>query len=123
MNCSNCQTTNPAEAKFCMKCGSALEARCPSCGSELPAEALFCFKCGASLAEPEGAPDVKPAQASIEQYIPTELMAKLESARASGGMQGERRVVSILFCDVEGSTAAAEKAGPRGVGRDYERCV
>ena len=112
MNCSNCQTTNPAEAKFCMKCGSALEARCPSCGSELPAEALFCFKCGASLAEPEGAPDVKPAQASIEQYIPAELMAKLESARASGGMQGERRVVSILFCDVEGSTAAAEKLDP-----------
>ena len=48
----------------------------------------------------------------MQQYIPQELLAKLETARASGGIQGERRIVTMLFCDVQGSTAAAEKLDP-----------
>ena len=52
------------------------------------------------------------AQDRIQQYVPAELLAKLESARASGGMQGERRVVTMLFCDVQGSTAAAGNLDP-----------
>ncbi|PZC48906.1 MAG: putative ATPase/Adenylate cyclase, class 3 [Chloroflexi bacterium] len=47
----------------------------------------------------------------MEQYIPKELLAKLESARSSG-MGGERRVVTMLFCDVKGSTAAAQQLDP-----------
>ncbi|MEE8466015.1 MAG: adenylate/guanylate cyclase domain-containing protein [Dehalococcoidia bacterium] len=49
---------------------------------------------------------------TLEQYIPKELLAKLESVRASGGQLGERRIVTMLFCDVTGSTAAAEKLDP-----------
>ena len=49
----------------------------------------------------------------MEQYIPKELLAKLESASAGGsGVSGERRVVTMLFCDVTGSTAAAEQLDP-----------
>jgi class 3 adenylate cyclase/tetratricopeptide (TPR) repeat protein len=48
----------------------------------------------------------------LEQYVPKELMKKLESARASGDMVGERRVVTMLFCDVKGSTHAAEQLDP-----------
>ncbi|MGB3715893.1 MAG: adenylate/guanylate cyclase domain-containing protein [Candidatus Promineifilaceae bacterium] len=48
----------------------------------------------------------------LEQFVPNELMAKLEAARTSGTMVGERRVVTILFCDVKGSTEAAEKLDP-----------
>jgi predicted ATPase/class 3 adenylate cyclase len=40
------------------------------------------------------------------------LLSKIISARASGGMVGERRVVTLLFCDVKGSTAAAEQLDP-----------
>ena len=69
MNCSSCQTSNPAEASFCMKCGASLVTTCPQCVTELPSEAQFCFKCGNQLAEPD-------------------------AARASGGMQGERRIVT-----------------------------
>jgi len=39
-------------------------------------------------------------------------MRKLEAARDTGGMVGERRVVTMLFCDVKGSTAAAEQLDP-----------
>jgi len=52
------------------------------------------------------------ARAQLEQYIPRELLEKLESARSSSGIQGERRVVTMLFCDVTGSTAAAEQLNP-----------
>lgn len=39
-------------------------------------------------------------------------MQKLEAARDKGGMVGERRVVTMLFCDLKGSTAAAEGLDP-----------
>ncbi len=52
------------------------------------------------------------AQSPLQKYIPKELMAKLETARASGTMAGERRIVTMLFCDVKGSTAAAEQLDP-----------
>ncbi len=52
------------------------------------------------------------AERGLQQYIPSELLDKLDAARAAGGMVGERRIVSILFCDVKGSTAAAETLDP-----------
>ncbi|HEY3474597.1 MAG TPA: adenylate/guanylate cyclase domain-containing protein, partial [Anaerolineales bacterium] len=39
-------------------------------------------------------------------------MKKLQAAREKGGMVGERRVVTMLFCDLKGSTAAAEGLDP-----------
>ena len=107
MNCGKCQTSNPEGAKFCMSCGSALAASCPECGTELPSEARFCLNCGHQLGQSSEAAS---ARAQLEQYIPRELLEKLESARSSGGIQGERRVVTMLFCDVTGS--AAEQLDP-----------
>ena len=108
MNCASCQTQNSDDAKFCMQCGAALVSRCPECGAQLATDARFCSSCGHQLsaAEPES------ADARLHQYIPRELLAKLESARTAGGLQGERRIVTMLFCDVQGSTAAAEKLDP-----------
>ena len=91
-----------------MSCGNPLIALCPECGAESPGQARFCMNCGHQLAQPES----DPSQARLEQYIPKELLAKLEAARTTGGIQGERRVVTMLFCDVTGSTAAAEKLDP-----------
>ncbi|MDA0799710.1 MAG: zinc-ribbon domain-containing protein [Chloroflexi bacterium] len=111
MNCPKCATTNPDGAKFCMSCGSAMAQGCTNCAAELPTGSQFCFVCGQKVGAPVEEP--KPAEtARIEQYIPAELLAKLESARTGGGMQGERRVVTMLFCDVKGSTATAEKLDP-----------
>ena len=108
MNCPLCNGENPEGARFCMACGNAMFASCPECGTELPAQARFCFSCGHQIGE--AAPD--PARARLEQYIPKELLTKLEASRSSGGTQGDRRVVTMLFCDVTGSTAAAEKLDP-----------
>ena len=48
----------------------------------------------------------------LRQYITEEMRGKLEAARDSGDMVGERRVVTMMFCDVKGSTAAAEQLDP-----------
>lgn len=52
------------------------------------------------------------SQFNLDRYLPQELVTKLEWARTRNEMMGERRVVTMLFCDVKGSTAAAEKVDP-----------
>jgi class 3 adenylate cyclase len=47
-----------------------------------------------------------------DSYLPPELASKLEASRTDRGMQGERRIITMLFCDVKGSTAAAEQLDP-----------
>lgn len=108
MICPSCETPNPDSAKFCMNCGTLLVRRCPNCDTEAPEEAKFCLECGHDLSEPAGPESTDP----LRRYVPPELMKKLESARERGGMHGERRNVTILFCDVKGSTAAAEQLDP-----------
>jgi class 3 adenylate cyclase/tetratricopeptide (TPR) repeat protein len=51
-------------------------------------------------------------QFKSDRYLPQELVSKLESARGRNEIVGERRIVTMLFCDVKGSTAAAEKVDP-----------
>src|SRR6266496_1544269 len=89
MNCPHCQALNPDQAKFCMNCGGRL----------IPLSAIEGGK-------PKG------SDFNLDRYLPQELMTKLESARARNSMMGERRVITMLFCDVKGSTAAAEKVDP-----------
>ena len=111
--CINCRNENPDGAKFCMSCGTALANRCPECNTELPQEARFCLNCGHQLAQSEAAHSATEAvQANLERNIPPELLNKLQAAKAGGKSDGERRIVTMLFCDVSGSTAAAEKLDP-----------
>jgi predicted ATPase/class 3 adenylate cyclase len=46
------------------------------------------------------------------RYVPEELQKKLAAAQASGEMVGERRIVTMLFCDVAESTAVAQQLDP-----------
>lgn len=69
------------------------------------------MNCGARLAVAEANAGEKP-QFSLDRYLPQELVSKLEAARSRNSMVGERRVITMLFCDVKGSTTAAEKVDP-----------
>ena len=116
MICPNCQTDNRDTAKFCDNCGTPLQVNCPNCDTVNRPGAKFCDNCGHSLnlsAKPAGRqPTTRPQPAVIDQLIPRDFAAKLEAARHSGTMEGERRVVTMLFCDVVGSTAASEQLDP-----------
>jgi len=107
MICSYCQTDNPIEAKFCMNCGKSLVLTCSQCGKGNPPQAKYCINCGQPLFN-----SVEPIVDPIQRYIPKEYAEKLEQARKFQTMKGERRIVTILFCDVKGSTAMAEKLDP-----------
>jgi class 3 adenylate cyclase/tetratricopeptide (TPR) repeat protein len=113
MECPNCQHKNRAAAKFCENCGHVLQIICPNCGRSNRPGAKFCDNCGHNLNGGEKTPvEALPARSPISRFIPKELASKLESARADHAMEGERRVVTILFCDVKGSTQAAEQLDP-----------
>lgn len=38
-----------AKGKFCMECGQPLIRRCPTCGAEVPENGKFCLECGTKL--------------------------------------------------------------------------
>lgn len=51
VRCPNCNTLNPAGAKFCNNCGTKLDGKktCPNCKAENAADAKFCNNCGTKL--------------------------------------------------------------------------
>ena len=106
MRCNNCGHHNTDDANFCARCGTSLTRACGVCGSAAPSDASFCTNCGTGLTQPESADN------ELTRYVPHELLAKLESARAGRAMAGERRTVTMLFADITGSTAAAEQLDP-----------
>lgn len=125
MKCWNCGAENPEGAKFCHNCGQPQQHKCPNCGTVNPASNKFCFNCGHNLqagapapaaAPAPSAPAARPAPATrdalVEKYMTKEVAAKLEAARSSRTVEGERRIVTILFCDVKGSTSMAEQLDP-----------
>ena len=77
---------------------------CPACGTANPDGSRFCNACGSRLDDAAGG--------ELDPFLPRELLAKLEAARAGRAMEGERRIVTMLFCDVKGSTAMAETMDP-----------
>lgn len=114
MNCPSCQHHNPDDAKFCMNCGNPLATSCPNCGQQVPAGSRFCLHCGHSLIDDQGgrSAPVSSAGAKLQESLPRGLRVKLEDARRSGGLRGERKMVTALFSDIVGSTAMAEKMDP-----------
>ncbi len=113
MICPNCQAANPDGARFCNNCGQRLPEGCPNCGQANPQGAKFCNNCGYRLgaAPPPAGHAAAPAN-PLDRYLPPEMRARLEAVRSSRAGAGERRIVTILFCDVQGSTAAAGRLDP-----------
>ena len=89
--CASCGAENASGARFCSTCGAALQQACPACGFEQAATATFCSNCGVALRD-----DARRA------------------GEASDDRQ-ERRVVTVLFADLAGSTALGERLDPEDV--------
>jgi class 3 adenylate cyclase/predicted ATPase len=93
MRCPSCDHQNRAERRFCARCGAALGHVCAACGAANEAEDKFCGGCGVAL--PNGA---APARASV--VVPRDRGA---------GPPGERRQLTVLFCDMVGSTPLSQR--------------
>jgi class 3 adenylate cyclase/tetratricopeptide (TPR) repeat protein len=85
--CVRCGRQNLASLRFCSNCGNQLGPACPKCGFENPAESKFCGGCGARL-----------------QHVQTE------------DAPGERRQLTVLFCDIVGATVLSQLLDPEDLG-------
>jgi class 3 adenylate cyclase len=92
MSCPSCGHENPAGARFCVQCATALATRYAACGGETPPGARFCPGCAAPLAS-SGTP---PPDATHGQTLAT----------------GERRQLTVLFSDLVGSTELSTQLDP-----------
>jgi len=106
MRCPYCDKDNPAQARFCLQCGSRLALVCQKCGAELPLDARFCSACGAPVDTP---PPDRLAEA-LKRLAPKEYVERLLASR--GHVAPEHRNVTILFCDIRGSSAIASQLDP-----------
>src|SRR5215467_6406950 len=100
--CRQCGASVEAGHRFCGDCGAPVGG-CPSCGEPITPGKKFCYSCGyplnATLPAPAAArPGVTAASAGI-----------------AAGPVAERRVCSVLFCDVVGFTPLSEARDPEAV--------
>ncbi len=96
MRCPRCDAENPAGMKFCGQCAASLASLCPSCGTANPSGNKFCGQCAAPLSQA-----AEPRFGSPESYTPKHLAEKILISR--GGLEGERKQVTVLFADLKGS--------------------
>src|SRR5262245_20347005 len=126
MPCPQCNHINPSGTKFCGECGTRLQSLCPACQAANPPTNKFCSECGQRLAggAPTPAPATPPAPAeapvattarfaSPEAYTPRHLAEKILTSK--GAIEGERKIVTVMFSDVSGFTAISEKLDPEDV--------
>src|SRR5262245_27864040 len=104
MACQSCGHENRAANRFCEECGATLARRCGSCGGDVPPAAKFCGTCGASLVEP------------------VEFVARRADGSGHGadGLEA-RKVVTVVFADLIGSTALHERLDAESVRRFMDR--
>ncbi|HEV3348424.1 MAG TPA: zinc-ribbon domain-containing protein, partial [Methylomirabilota bacterium] len=98
MNCPRCHAENRPDRRFCGGCGFPFASRCPACGFANEAAERFCGGCGAALA---AAPAGEPRFGPPEAYTPKHLAARILDSKAA--LEGERKLVTVLFADLQSS--------------------
>src|SRR5262249_9184729 len=107
MRCPSCTAENAATRRFCAQCGAALPVACANCGFTNEPSAKFCGGCGKPIETVSGAFPITPSP----------------ERRVEGA---ERRQLTVMFCDLVGSTALSARLDPedlRAVIGAYHRCV
>ena len=87
MICVRCGRENAVSLRFCGNCGTQLGPACPICGFENPPGFKFCGGCG----------------------------VRLQDVRADDA-RGERRQLTVLFCDIVGATVLSQLLDPEDLG-------
>src|SRR5215470_6074296 len=92
MRCSKCGSENPVGNRFCSDCGAALANRCAKCGADSSPGKRFCGACGTALSDPAA--------------------TGVHTGSSATSAPGERRHLTVLFCDLVGSTEIAAQLDP-----------
>jgi class 3 adenylate cyclase/predicted ATPase len=94
MRCPSCMAENAATRRFCAECGKPLPSPCPACGFENEPSARFCGGCG----KPTG-----------DAPLPAPI---IEAPPPSRTDTAERRQLTVMFCDLVGSTELSSRVDP-----------
>ena len=106
MICGRCGGENDSGRLFCSACGEALLHSCARCSFVNKPLDHFCGGCGAPLASP-------PSGGGPDAYTPKHLAERVLTTRSA--LEGERKRVTVLFCDIVESYRLAEQLGPEGM--------
>jgi len=124
MQCRQCRGENPAEAKFCLHCGTPQALRCARCGQDLPAEARFCLACGEAVGPPAArrtetpsasgsapsltaAPRPRPTPAASARPLPETLGAGRYQVKGFLGEGARKRVYLARDTSLDSDVAVA----------------
>lgn len=118
VKCPECAFENRDGAKFCLECGKKLESKCPSCGKNLPPTAKFCDECGHNITDDAEIEVINYARP--QSYTPKHLADKILTSRSS--IEGERKLVTVLFADIANFTSISEKLDPEEVHQIMDGC-
>ncbi|OPX97531.1 MAG: Adenylate cyclase 2 [Syntrophorhabdus sp. PtaB.Bin006] len=111
VKCVQCGAENRDQARFCHSCGAPLGRRCKQCGNESLPSARFCDACGYSLVEKSAGDEIGFGFPS--SYTPKSLADKILTNRTS--IEGERKLVSVVFVDVADYTSICEQLDPEDI--------
>ncbi len=99
IECLNCDTANRAGRRFCSSCGTALPVACVSCGFSNEPDDAFCGGCGVAIVQSNSAP------------VPARRQSPVDPAKPYA-FEGDRRQLTVMFCDLVGSTVISEQLDP-----------
>jgi class 3 adenylate cyclase/tetratricopeptide (TPR) repeat protein len=113
MRCVTCGVELIEGKKFCHACGAPVGMRCRGCAAPLESSFRFCPDCGLKVeideheAPPPAAADplaralARRTAAPGQEVVPTPSL-----------IEGERKQVTVFFCDLVGSVSIAERLDP-----------
>ena len=102
MDCVSCGAANAGGKRYCGDCGAQLPIACSACGEFNPPGKRYCSDCGNPLRE-------------VLPHAPEPV------ARLSLRPLAERRYLTVMFCDLVGSTRMAGRLDPGGPSRRNDR--
>lgn len=106
MNCASCNFQCPDGMKFCGQCGASVQIICSNCQFDNPTGFSYCGNCGTQLS-------------TKSEHSPLQKLPLQETHH----VEAEHRHLTVMFCDLVGSTALSSKLDPeelREVIREYQ---
>jgi class 3 adenylate cyclase/predicted ATPase/ribosomal protein L40E len=123
MECVQCGADNPERAKFCIACATPFSRGCAQCGTHNPPQAKFCAECGAGLdASSMFHVSRSPQLSTVASSQLSVVSPQFPSPNPQ--LPAERRQLTVMFCDLVGSTALSAQLDPedlRAVVRHYQQ--